>query len=322
MSCSDEIVKVLVRFRPLLESELSCSPLTCVDLADNKVTIFPPNSNSLTFVYDKVLSSLSSQEEVYNSGPSSVVTSAMQGFNGTILTYGQAFSGKTFTMFGDPEDNEKKGVIPRMISTIFEFIDKAAENIEFLIKVSFFELFNEKIFDLLNPLGTNLKIKNQKKGVVIEGLREVYTPSDFDIQELIKVGIVNKQSREASGLTKSALSHTFFVLSVEQNSNESGFNVGKLSLVDLAGAEKPSSFDKSDQMKSINSSLSNLAIVINALTEKTSVYVPYRASKLTRILEESLGGNSKTTLIVTCSASPLSQEETLSSLRFALRVKS
>ena len=322
MSYSDEIVKVLVRFRPLLESELSCSPLSCVDISENKVTIFPPNTNSLTFTYDKVLGSLDSQEEVYNSGLKNLVLSVMQGFNGTVLTYGQAFSGKTYTMFGDPEDNEKKGIIPRMISTIFEHIDAAEENIEFLIKISFFELYNEKIFDLLNPLGSNLKIKNQKKGVSIEGLREVYTPSDFDIHELIKVGILNKQSREASGITKSGFSHSFFCLDVEQTSPDSGFKVGKLSLVDLASAEKQTVCDKPDQIKSINSSLSNLANVINALADKSSAYVPYRGSKLTRILEDSLGGNSKTTIIVTCSASPLSLEETLSSLRFALRIKS
>lgn len=322
MSVSNEIVQVIVRFRPLQDAELSQPTLSCVELSESKVTIYPNNSNSLTFTFDKVLSALSTQEEMYQSGPCSIVSSVMQGFNGTIFTYGPNNSGKTYTMFGDYQDNEKKGVIPRMINTIFNFIDSADESQEFLIKVSFFELYNEKIFDLLNPLGNNLKLKNRKKGVSIEGLREVYTTCEFDIFELVKVGMANKVAREEKGITKFELAHCFFVINVEQQHADGGFRVGKLHMVDLAGANIENTSKQSEQIKSINTSLSSLGIVINALSEKSPSHIPYRASKLTRILEESLGGNSKTILIITCSASPLCLEETLSSLRFATRVKS
>lgn len=323
MSVSNEIVQVVVRFRPLQEPELNNPVLSCVELTESKVTIYPNNSNSLTFTFDKVLSALATQEEMYQSGPCSIVSSVMQGFNGTIFTFGANNSGKTFTMFGDTQDTEKKGVIPRMINTIFSFIDSAAETEEFLIKVSFFELYNERIYDLLNPLGSNLKLKNQKKGVKIEGLREVYTTCEFDILELLKVGIVNKASREEKGITKLGLSHCFFVINVEQQQADGGFKVGKLFMVDLAGASlENNAGQQTEQIKSINTSLSSLGIVINALTEKAPSHVPYRASKLTRILEDSLGGNSKTIIVVTCSPSPICIEETLSSLRFATRVKS
>ena len=324
MNVNDEgIVKVIIRVRPLIGNELTYVPLSCVEISDNLITVYPPGTVSLTFSFDDVLPSISSQEEVYNSGPKEIIQSVMQGFNGTILTYGQMSSGKTYSMFGDQNDPDKMGIIPRMICTVFDYIDLAEEKIEFLIKVSFFDIYMEKIFDLLNPLGNDLKLKKGKKGVYIDNLREVFTTCDFDIHELIRVGLKNKINRDNLHPGRTNASHTIFSLTIQQTASEHICKIGKLYLVDLAGSEKIHSDTptNADRQKSVYTSLTNLGIVINALAEKNNSFIPYRNSLLTRILQESLGGNSKTILIITCSPSPLNVEETLSSLRFATRVK-
>ncbi|OMJ79749.1 hypothetical protein SteCoe_20181 [Stentor coeruleus] len=327
MTANDESwVKVVVRFRPLIGTELGYNPLTCIEITEDQVTIYPPGTISLTFTFNSVLEPISTQEQMYDSAPRNIVEAIMQGFNGTIFTYGQLSSGKTYTMFGETTEPERMGIVPRMINTIFDTIDTADENIEFLIKVSFCELYMEKIYDLLNPLGNDLKLKNNKKGPYIENLREVYTSCDFDIHELIKVGLLNKSHRDSQSHGRASASHTLFSISVQQVTPEGSYKVGKLYLVDLAGTEKGSVASsptfKHEQMKSVNTSLTTLGIIISTLAEKTTSFIPYRASKLTRILQESLGGNSKTALIITCSPSPLNVEETLSSLRFGTRVKS
>ncbi|OMJ85908.1 hypothetical protein SteCoe_12683 [Stentor coeruleus] len=326
MNTNDETgVKVIVRFRPQIGNELSYNPQSCIEITQNHVTVYPPGSISLTFTFDYILDPLSTQEQTYESGPKEIVESVMQGFNGTIFTYGQLDSGKSYTMFGEQSEPEFMGIIPRMIGTLFDWIDSEDEHVEFLIKVSFFELYMEKIFDLLNPLGNDLKLKNNKKGPYIESLREVYTTCDFDIHELIKVGLLNKSHRDSQNSTQAPYSHTVFSISVQQTTSEGACKIGKLYLVDLAGSEKISTCAsptlKQEQV-SVSTSLNTLGSVISALTDKNIGFIPYRASKLTRILQESLGGNSKTALIINCSPSPLNVEETLNSLRFGTRVRS
>lgn len=319
MNVNEDIVKVIIRFRPLIEAELNCVPLSCVEIEESKVTVYGTGSNSLSFDFDRVLVSISNQEDVFSSGPENIVENVMKGFNGTIFAYGQIGSGKTYTMFGE-DDCEKVGIVPRAINKVFDKVDEADENIEFLIKVSFFELVNEKIRDLLNPLGNNLRIRDSKNGVYIEGLREVYTTSDYDVHELVKIGFnyKNSKNRIQSG-------HTIFSLNIQQNSPNIGTLSSKLYLVDLAGVENPSSIPtspRSPTVKSLNNSLSALGMVICALSDKSSSHIPYRVSKLTRILQDSLGGNSKTLLIITCSPSPLNMEQTVRSFRFGIRLKS
>lgn len=319
MKSNEDKVQVLIRFRPLIKTELIINPLSCVDLTDTEVTLYSCNSNTLIFSFDKVLNSMSSQSETFSSGPEQIVESVMNGFNGTIFTYGQIASGKTYTMFGESRDNERLGMIPRAIKKIFDFIENSDENDEFLIKFSFFELINEKIRDLLNPLGENLKLKYGKNGVFISGIREVYTRNEVDISDLIAIGFENRDKVKIQQPR-----HTFVTLALQRNSSD-GLVDSKLYMVDLAGVERTGSLPTSPRsatMKSINQSLSSLAMVISALSDKSSTFVPYRTSKLTRILEDSLGGNSKTLAIITCSPSPANAEDTASSLRFGMRIKS
>ena len=318
-------VKVILRLRPLMGKELTNVPLSCTEISGNLITVYPPGSNSLTFSLDSIRNSIATQDEIYNDGPKNIVESVMQGFNGTIFAYGGISSGKTFTMFGNINDDDKKGIVPRVVSTLFDCIDSAQETVEFLVKVSFYEIFVEKISDLLNPQGKSLKLKSNNRGVYIENIREVYTACDFDIQELIKVGLSNKNYKDLQHPERGSASHTIFSITVQQTDAENVIKTGKLCLVDLAGSEKlqesHSSQSKLEKIKSVNTSLSALGSVITSLSEKSSLLSPFRASKLTQLLQDSLGGNSKTVIIITCSPSPINYDETISSLRFATRIK-
>jgi len=255
-------------------------------------------------------------------------TDLFKGFNGTIFVYGQTGSGKTHTMQGpDIHDSVMKGIIPRMIETIFSFVEEASETMEFLVKVSYIEIYMEKIRDLMAPNKMDLKIReNKDKSVYIEGVTEEYVTCADDVIRVMDTGSANRKVAATNMNDVSSRSHSIFVWNVEQKNLQNGTTMsGKLYLVDLAGSEKVGKTGATgqtlDEAKGINKSLSALGNVINALTDGKSKHVPYRDSKLTRLLQESLGGNSRTTLIINCSPSSYNEEETLSTLRFGIRAK-
>eukprot|EP01133_Synstelium_polycarpum_P019800 gene19800-23715_t len=266
--------------------------------------------------------------DVYDDAAKPVIEDIMQGYNGTIFVYGQTSSGKTHTMQGPSiDDPQLKGVIPRMINTVFDCISKADENIEFIVKASYIEIYMERIRDLLDPRKDNLKVREEKgKGVWVEGTTEVYIYREDDILEVMRAGSANRAIAETKMNAESSRSHSIFILSIQQkNLKEGSMKSGKLYLVDLAGSEKISKTGAQgltlDEAKMINKSLSSLGNVINALTDGKSAHIPYRDSKLTRVLQESLGGNSRTTLIINCSPSSYNEVETVSTLRFGSRAK-
>lgn len=321
-------INVVCRFRPLNEKEKEISASTCVSFSSNTtVTVNQSDSNPLHFTFDRVFNPSSTQEEIYEFSAKHVVESVMQGFNGTILAYGQTSSGKTFTMTGDPSNPVLMGITPRMVTTVFDIIDNASENLEFTVKVSFCEIYMEKISDLLDPSKENLKIReNKNKGIYISDLSETYVTGEFDVHELLRIGNLNRQVGESNMNAKSSRSHSLFSIVVTQTNIETfASKIGKLYLVDLAGSEKVSKTGavgkRLEEAKTINKSLTTLGQVITCLTDGKSTHVPYRDSKLTRVLQDSLGGNSKTTLIVTCSPSPYNEQETISTLRFGTRAK-
>lgn len=247
----------------------------------------------------------------------------MDGFNGTVFAYGQTGSGKTFTMQGpDIEDLELQGIVPRMVRTVFNRIDNSSENIEFTVKVSMMEIYMEKIRDLLDPTKSNMQIKVDKsKGVYVADLTERYIGSDLDVYDIMRIGNENRKVASTTMNDQSSRSHSIFVMTIHQNNlDDQTCKTGMLYLVDLAGSEKVGKTGASgqtlDEAKGINKSLSTLGKVINSLTDGKSKHVPYRESKLTRILSESLGGNAKTALIITCSPSTYNDMETISTLRF------
>jgi kinesin family member 5 len=253
-----------------------------------------------------------------------------EGFNGTIFAYGQTGSGKTHTMQGlSLEDQQTMGIIPRMVNSVFDYISETPDHVEFTVKCSMVEIYMEKIKDLFSPDKVNLKIReDRKRGVYIEDVTECYVSEEQDIFDLMQMGNSQRAISATNMNEGSSRSHMLFMLSLHQNNTrEFSAKTGKLYLVDLAGSEKVGKTGAEgkllEEAKKINLSLSSLGNVINALTEsKQNQHIPYRDSKLTRILQESLGGNSRTTLIITCSPSSYNDAETLSTLRFGYRAKS
>lgn len=244
------------------------------------------------------------------------------------MAYGQTSSGKTHTMLGpDIDDLENRGIIPRMVDGIFSKIETAPDEIEFTVKVSMIEIYNEKIRDLLDPKKVNLKVSdNHKTGVQIKDMTESYVGSENEVFSLLKIGNENRAIGVTDMNSQSSRSHSVFILQIEQkNLNDFSKRNGKIYLVDLAGSERLSKTGVTGmgltEAQNINKSLTTLGLVIFKLTDGKSTHVPYRDSKLTHVLQESLGGNSKTSLIVTCSPSIFNEQETISTLKFGQRAK-
>ena len=230
-------------------------------------------------------------------------------------------------MGSDIDDDDTKGIIPRIVEQIFASILTSPGNIEYTVRVSYMEIYMEKIRDLLAPQNDNLPVHEEKsRGVYVKGLLEIYVSSILEVYEVMRRGAAARATAATNMNQESSRSHSIFVLTITQKNVETGSaKSGQLFLVDLAGSEKVGKTGASGQTleeaKKINKSLSALGMVINSLTDGKSTHIPYRDSKLTRILQESLGGNSRTTLIINCSPSSYNDAETLSTLRFGVRAK-
>lgn len=198
-------------------------------------------------------------------------------------------------------------------------------NLQFSVKASFLEIYKERIRDLLHPINDNLPIRQSPtRGIYVENLREVFVGGEEDIRDLLRKGEAARSVASTKMNERSSRSHSLFIVRVEQrNLDTGGLRVGRLNLVDLAGSEKISKTGAAgetlEEAKKINQSLSALGNCIHALTEAKRGHIPYRDSKLTRILQDSLGGNTKTCLVVTCSPHVFNIDETLTTLRFGAR---
>jgi kinesin family protein 5 len=268
----------------------------------------------------------SQQIDIFDFSIRSTVEDVMNGYNGTVFAYGQTGAGKSFTMMGDMDDRELKGVIPRIMEQIFDAIMTASSTIEFTVGIGYMEIYMERIRDLMAPSNDNLPINEGPRGPFVKGLREIFVSSVDEVYQALHIGQRSRATASTNMNLESSRSHSIFVVTIKQKDTSSGTEkVGTLYLVDLAGSEKVGKTGASGQTleeaKKINKSLSALGMVINALTDGKSSHIPYRDSKLTRILQESLGGNSRTTLIINCSPSSYNDAETLSTLRFGMRAK-
>lgn len=327
-------IKVIARFRPLnsLETDLFNRGMGGICVKYNKrdgCTISNTVGFAQSYTFDRVFDANTSQQSLFEEAAKPVIDDILKGYNGTIFTYGQSGSGKTHTMYGSSlYDEVQKGIIPRSIEYMFDFInDPKNEGIKFQIKFSMLEIYKEMLYDLLNPeiSSKDLKIKETKdKQIYVTNLTEEYISN---IEEFLLLIDQADQYRVVSetGLNKqSSRSHLLFIIEVLQQLPDGSEKCGKLNLIDLAGSEKVAKTGAVGEMleeaKKINLSLSTLGMVISSLsTEKD--YIPYRDSKLTRILQDSLGGNYKTTLIVACSPHVFNSEESNATLKFALRAK-
>jgi len=270
----------------------------------------------------------SRQVDVFDYSIRPTVDDILNGYNGTVFAYGQTGAGKSYTMMGsDMDDEHGKGVIPRIVQQIFASILASPSNIEYTVRVSYMEIYMERIRDLLVPQNDNLPVHEEKnRGVYVKGLLEVYVSSEEEVYEVLRRGGSARAVSATNMNAESSRSHSIFVVTVNQKNVETGsMKSGQLFLVDLAGSEKVGKTGASGQTleeaKKINKSLSALGMVINCLTDSKTQHIPYRDSKLTRILQESLGGNSRTTLIINCSPSSYNDAETLGTLRFGMRAK-
>ena len=321
-------VNVICRFRPINDLErTSGNEQTCDFTSPTSLTFHSSREkNVYRFNFDRIFPPSSTQQDIYDFGVKGIIDSVLDGYNGTVLAYGQTSSGKTYTMQGEMEEQARQGIIPRMITHVFKHIYKN-EGTDFMIKVSMIEIYQEKIRDLLDVSRVNLNIREDSiKGIYVDGVSERYVGCPNDVLALLEMGSANRAQAATNMNEHSSRSHSIFILTINQTNKIEGYSkIGKLYLVDLAGSEKISKTGATghtlEEAKIINKSLTTLGRVINNLTDGKSTHIPYRESKLTRVLQESLGGNSKTCLIITCSPSIYNESESLSTLRFGERAK-
>ncbi|EGR28887.1 kinesin motor domain protein [Ichthyophthirius multifiliis] len=258
-----------------------------------------------------------------------IVESVLEGYNGTIFAYGQTGTGKTHTMEGRADPPDQRGIIPRAFEHVYRVIEGSPSK-QFLVRVSFLELYNEEIRDLLSKNAKNkLQLhENQDSGVYVKDLSSFIIQNPQEMKDKLELGRQNRAVGATNMNEGSSRSHSLFMITVEMCETVDGqqhIRVGKLNLVDLAGSERQSKTqatgDRFKEAININQSLSTLGNVISALVDNKP-YIPYRDSKLTRLLQDSLGGNTKTVMIANIGPVDYNYDETISTLRYANRAKS
>jgi len=321
----DEVVWEIDEESKTIKSKIENVDLKSLNLSHPKY--YSDFANTQKFIYDNVENVDSKNKDIYNKLFKKIVNSVVSGYNGTIFMYGQTTSGKTFTMLGTQKD---PGVLPHSLRTIFHEIGKKT-GFNFTISVSYLEIYNENISDLLVPDSTNLKIVDDPMyGVVVKGLKRQEVSCFEDAIYLMSYGEEHRKYRETNVNEHSSRSHTIYQVFIE--SFQETLDQGKirrfscLNLVDLAGSERLSDNGGMTDLQTgetgfINKSLFLLTNVIKKLADGNKSHIPYRDSKLTRILSNALGGNSLTSVVCTISPALLNYAQTLSTLRFASRAK-
>ncbi|XP_015780116.1 PREDICTED: chromosome-associated kinesin KIF4A-like [Acropora digitifera] len=328
-------VRVALRIRPLVPRETGDGCKECIKCIPGHPQVVIGEDKA--FTYDYVFETYSKQEDLYNKTVIPLVEGFFKGYNATVLAYGQTGSGKTysmgtaFTMCG--ETDETKGVIPRLINTIFKWIEERKDKTEFLLKVSFLEIHNEEIHDLLNPCPSDesrIAIRDTHDGgIKIAGLQELTVRCGEDLIRCLEQGSASRATGATAMNSRSSRSHAIFTITMEQKELQgSELRKAKFHLVDLAGSERvKKTHAQGERFKegvNINKGLLALGNVISALSDelkKSNSHVPYRDSKLTRLLQDSLGGNSNTLMIACVSPADNNFEETLNTLRYADRAR-
>lgn len=333
-----ESVRVITRCRPFNERELETRPESVVDMDSllHRCYLRKLNARSKTriFTFDGVYGTQSTTGRIYSDIVQPIVEGVLDGYNGTVFAYGQTSCGKTFTMHGIENPPCQRGIIPRCCEHIFKGIKETGNhgNRKYLVQVSYLEIYNEEIRDLLvKEAGCKLEIKEHPdRGIYVKGLSSFNVDSLGDIEEILSIGTGNRAVGATLLNADSSRSHSIFSIDLEvcvpaAPDGKDAYRTGKLNLVDLAGSERQSKSgttgERFKEATKINLSLSVLGNVISALVDSKTKHVPYRDSKLTRLLQDSLGGNSKTLMVACISPGANNYEETLSTLRYAKRAK-
>ncbi|KAK7285449.1 hypothetical protein RJT34_20222 [Clitoria ternatea] len=319
-----ENVTVTVRFRPLNPREIRQGE-EIAWYADGETIVRNEYNPSIAYAYDRVFGPTTTTRQVYDVAAQHVVGGAMEGINGTVFAYGVTSSGKTHTMHGD---QRSPGIIPLAVKDAFSIIQETP-NREFLLRVSYLEIYNEVVNDLLNPAGQNLRIREDAQGTYVEGIKEEVVLSPAHALSLIAAGEEHRHVGSTNFNLLSSRSHTIFTLTIEsspcgENSEGEAVTLSQLNLIDLAGSESSKAETTGMRRREgsyINKSLLTLGTVISKLTEDKASHIPYRDSKLTRVLQSSLSGHGRVSLICTVTPSSSSTEETHNTLKFAHRAK-
>lgn len=330
-----ETVRVVVRCRPSnnREKDLNCKVVVSMDSTRGQCFIQKPGALGeppKQFTFDGVYYIESTTEQLYNEIAYPLVEGVTEGYNGTIFAYGQTGSGKSFTMQGIPSPTSQRGVIPRAFEHIFESI-QCTENTKFLVRASYLEIYNEEIRDLLGKdTKHKLELKEHpEKGIYVKDLSMHTVHSVTECEKIMDIGWGNRAVGYTLMNKDSSRSHSIFTIHLEMcsidDNGKDHIRVGKLNLVDLAGSERQAKTgatgDRLKEATKINLSLSALGNVISALVDGRSKHIPYRDSKLTRMLQDSLGGNTKTLMVACLSPADNNYDESLSTLRYANRAK-
>ncbi|XP_077232897.1 ATP binding microtubule motor family protein [Tasmannia lanceolata] len=339
-------VQVLLRCRPLTDEEQRLNVAKVISCNEQKreVTVLQSIANKQVdraFTFDKVFGPKAQQRSIYDA-ITPIVNEVLEGFNCTVFAYGQTGTGKTYTMEGGMKNKGGElpidaGVIPRAVRQIFDTLE--AQKADYSMKVTFLEIYNEEITDLLAPEDSNRSVEEKQRksislmedgkgGVFVRGLEEEVVYSANEIYHLLERGSAKRRTADTLLNKQSSRAHSIFSITIHVKEatigDEGLIKCGKLNLVDLAGSENISRSGSREgrarEAGEINKSLLTLGRVITALVEHSS-HIPYRDSKLTRLLRDSLGGKTKTCIIATVSPSIHCLEETLSTLDYAYRAK-
>lgn len=334
-------IQVVVRLRPITHNDRnkpgkdSSEPAVTTSMTSNTV-ILPSLSNR--FFYDYVFDDSISQDLVYSKSVLGMVSSFLEGFNITVLAYGQTSSGKTYTMGTSGMTNsESDGIIPRAINTIFDNVNSTnTPEKEMSVYISYLELYNEDLIDLLVEAGpsdsrNNIQIREDRGKIIWSGIREVQVTSPEDVSQLLQIGSTRRQTASTDMNSVSSRSHAIFSVNLVQyrvgRNNTKSVVRSKCHFVDLAGSERlkrtGASGDRAKEGININAGLLALGNVISALGDasKKNTHIPYRDSKLTRLLQDSIGGNSYTMMIACISPVKADSNETYNTLKYANRAR-
>ncbi|XP_021537408.2 LOW QUALITY PROTEIN: kinesin-like protein KIF18B [Neomonachus schauinslandi] len=345
----DSKVRVVVRVRPPTPRELESQRRPVVQVVDERVLVFDPEEpdrgflglkwgsthdgpkkkgKDLTFAFDRVFGEAATQQDVFQHTTHSVLDSFLQGYNCSVFAYGATGAGKTHTMLGREGD---PGIMYLTTMELYRRLEAHQEEKRFEVLISYQEVYNEQIHDLLEPKGPLAIREDPDKGVVVQGLSFHQPTSAEQLLELLTRGNRNRTQHPTDANATSSRSHAIFQIFVKQQDRVPGLTqalrVAKMSLIDLAGSERASSTHaKGERLRegaNINRSLLALINVLNALADAKGrkTHVPYRDSKLTRLLKDSIGGNCHTVMIATVSPSSLTYEDTYNTLKYADRAK-
>lgn len=322
----NECVKVVVRCRPLAEKEKTEGYEEVVKVWPERgaVQVYNPKGQDKLFTYDAAYDCTADTQTIYDEMVRPLVASVLDGFNGCVFAYGQTGTGKTHTMEGTAEH---EGIIPRAFRHIWAHIENSASpDVTHLVSCSYIELYLEDVRDLLAKDCKKLTIRGQElNGFYIPEMTSVVCKSAAEMVRVMRAGNRNRAAGRTDMNEHSSRSHAVFLVTIETAHRKTNrIRVGKLNLVDLAGSERQrktgASAERLREASRINQALSSLGNVISALAEN-SPHVPYRDSKLTRILQDSLGGNSKTIMIANIGPASYNYDETITTLRYAHRAK-